>query len=228
MNALPKAQISHKGPVLCTAFHSDGSAVFSGSTDKTAQMWQLGGAATGQQVAAHDAPIRGLSYIKEANCLVTGSWDKTVKYWDLRAPTAQATVQLPGKVLGLDVQYPLMVVITSDRQECMFNLTDPSRIYKTRQSTLKYQLKSVACYPEKDGYAVGSIEGRISFQSVEDKTNNPENFAFKCHRGDNKEVYQVNSINFHPLGTFAAAGGDGEYRFWDRISRSRLHFSGRT
>ena len=159
------------------------------------------------------------------NSLVTGSWDKTLKYWDLRTPNPQATIQLPERCYGLDVQYPLMVVITADRHEVIINLTDPSRIFKKRVSSLKYQLKSVACFPEKNGYAVGSIEGRIGFQLVEDKPNSPEVFAFKCHRADNKDVYSVNSISFHPFGTFAAAGGDGEYRFWDRINRSRLFYS---
>jgi mRNA export factor len=51
-NAVPKAQITHEGPVLCTSFSGDGSAVFSGSCDKTAKMWQLNGPQQGQQIAA--------------------------------------------------------------------------------------------------------------------------------------------------------------------------------
>ena len=77
MNALPKAQINHDGPVLCTAFSGDGNTVFSGSCDKTAKMWQLGGSNQGQQIAAHDAPIKCIGAIQQANCIVTGSWDKT-------------------------------------------------------------------------------------------------------------------------------------------------------
>lgn len=68
-NVNPKAQIAHQGPVLCTAFSKvkvylvgwlcglytvckDGSTVFSGSCDKTAKMWQLGGNGQGQQIAS--------------------------------------------------------------------------------------------------------------------------------------------------------------------------------
>ena len=32
----------------------------------------------------------------------------------------------------------------------------------------------------------------------------------------------MNSLVFHPNGTFATGGSDGEVNFWDRINRSRL------
>ena len=41
------------------------------------------------------------------------------------------------------------------------------------------------------------------------------NFAFKTHR-DNTDIYAVNSIAFHKLGTFATAGSDGTFNFWDK------------
>jgi len=48
-----------------------------------------------------------------------------------------------------------------------------------------------------------------------------KNFAFKCHRHNN-EVYAVNSIAFHPYGTFATCGSDGTYVFWDKDAKQRL------
>lgn len=158
------------------------------------------------------------------NCVVTGSWDKTLKYWDLRAPTAQATVQLPERCYGLDVKFPVLVAITADRHECLIDLKGaPQTIFRKKQSTLKYQLRTVAVYPDTKGYAVGSIEGRVSLNSIQDPpVNAQDNFAFKCHRQD-KDVYPVHSIHFNRFGTFSTAGGDGEYRFWDKDHRQRLH-----
>ena len=57
------------------------------------------------------------------------------------------------------------------------------------------------------------------------RLNRVKNFAFKCHRhGTNgSEVYAVNSISFHErFGTFATAGSDGGYAFWDKDSKQRL------
>ena len=51
---------------------------------------------------------------------------------------------------------------------------------------------------------------------------NSLNFSFKCHR-DDKNVYSVNDISFHPqYGTFSTAGSDGCFNFWDKDSKQRL------
>ena len=51
------------------------------------------------------------------------------------------------------------------------------------------------------------------------------NFAFKCHR-DEKMVYPVNAISFHPtFGTFSTSGADGYIHTWDKDSRQRLESS---
>lgn len=186
-------------------------------------MWNL---ATNQQqqVAAHDAPIKELAYVSEMNCLVTGSWDKTVKYWDLRQSngTPVHTQQLPERVYAMSVNYPLMVVGTADRQILVFNLTNPGSVFSAAASPLKYQTRCLACFPDQKGYLVGSIEGRVGVQHI-DNSLKDKNFTFKCHRQDNTEVFPVNSIAFHPTyHTFATAGSDGTYNFWDKDSKQRL------
>lgn len=62
---------------------------------------------------------------------------------------------------------------------------------------------------DKTGYLVGSIEGRVAVNHVEESVGNTKNFTFKCHR-DNNDIYSVNDIRFHPVhGTFVTAGSDG-------------------
>ena len=108
---------------------------------------------TGQsvQVAQHNAPIKAVKWIDapqgQGGILVTGSWDKTVKvrgepllkkpsrpyvlqHWDIRSSAPVATVQLPGRCYALDVQYPLMVVGTSERHVQLFNLANPGTAFK--------------------------------------------------------------------------------------------------
>ena len=64
-----------------------------------------------------------------------------------------------------------------------------------------------------------------------DPKNAHRNFAFKCHRETQDaragqtglcNIYAVNSIAFHHLGTFATAGSDGVYNYWDKDSKQRL------
>jgi mRNA export factor len=80
---------------------------------------------------------------------------------------------------------------------------------------------------DNPGFAIGSIEGRVGIQYIEDTTNSTpsKNFSFKCHRDEKTipNVYPVNAISFHPIyGTFSTSGADGTYYFWDKDSKQRL------
>ncbi|RVX02493.1 Protein RAE1 [Vitis vinifera] len=91
----------------------------------------------------------------------------------------------------------------------------------------RFSLESLATYP-----LVGSIEGRVGVHHLDDAQQS-KNFTFKCHREGN-EIYSVNSLNFHPVRfyiaiaivlvhhTFATAGSDGAFNFWDKDSKQRL------
>ncbi|KAJ6460414.1 WD40-repeat-containing domain protein [Mycena vitilis] len=227
-----KAMYQHEGPVLSVCWNKEGNKVFSGGADNAGRMFDI---ATGQatQVAQHDAPIKVVKWVDtpQAGILATGSWDKTIKYWDLRTPAPVATVQLPERCYSVDVQYPLMVVGTAERHIQIFNLTNPTTPYKTMLSPLKWQTRVVSCFTasSNSGFAVGSVEGRVAIQYVEEKDSG-NNFSFKCHRRDSSPtqkdgaiVFAVNDISFHPVhGTFSTCGADGSIHFWDKDARNRL------
>ena len=184
-------------------------------------MWSL---ATNQStvVGRHDAPIRHCFFVPQLNnMVVTGAWDRTLKYWDLRSPTPVHTQAVPDRVYAMDLAYPLAVVGTANRRIQVFNLTNPGAPYKDIESPLKFQTRCVACFPDTTGYLVGSIEGRVAVQHVEDAAQ-AKNFTFKCHR-EGADIYAVDSMAFHPqFGTFVTTGADGAYNFWDKDSKQRL------
>jgi len=227
-----KAMYSHQGPVLSVCWNKEGNKVLSGGADNAARMFDIT-TGTSQQVAQHDAPVKVVKWIEapQGGILATGSWDKTVKYWDLRSPTPVSTVQLPERCYSMDVQYPLMVVGTAERHIQIFNLTNPTSAYKTIPSPLKWQTRVVSCFTssQNSGFAIGSIEGRVAIQYVDEKDSS-NNFSFKCHRRDQTPnakdqslVYAVNDISFHPVhGTFSTCGSDGTIHFWDKDARTRL------
>lgn len=216
--AVAKAMMKHNAPVLCTSFAPD-NRVFSGSCDHTAKMWNL---QTQQQaqVAQHAAPIKACSWIPEVNLLATGSWDKTLKYWDTRSSGAQVTINLSERLFCMDIIHPLVVLGTADRKIQIYDLRNPKTPYKDMISPLKFQSRCIAAFPDKTGFALGSIEGRVAISHVSEQDKG-KNFAFKCHR-HGSDVFSVNSIAFHPYGTFATCGSDGAYRFWDKDSKQRL------
>ncbi|GLT64076.1 hypothetical protein SLA2020_365900 [Shorea laevis] len=119
----------------------------------------------------------------------------------LGSPNPVHTQQLPDRCYALTVRHPLMVVGTADRNLIVFNLQNPQTEYKRITSPLKYQTRCVAAFPDQQGFLVGSIEGRV----------------------DGNDIYSVNSLNFHPVQhTFATAGSDGAFNFWDKDSKQRL------
>ncbi|KAI9098851.1 WD40-repeat-containing domain protein [Phlyctochytrium arcticum] len=224
--ATPKAAIQHEAPALCVHWSADGTKVLSGGCDKMGRMMDV---STGQQqvVAGHDAPIRNCRFVEgpgNQQLAVTGSWDKTIKFWDLRSQTPIHTYQLQERCFAMDSSGPLLVIGAADRKLHIFNMTNPAQPFRVMESPLKFQTRSLGCFPansEVAGFCVGSIEGRCQIQYLEEKPS-VQSFSFKCHRSGN-DVYALNAISFHPIhGTFSTAGSDGILNFWDKVSKQRL------
>lgn len=145
--AVPKAAVSHDGPVLCASWAGDGARVFTGGCDKTAKVWDL---ATNSHttVAAHDAPIKNVFWVQEMQCIVTSSWDRTVKYWDGKSPQPKGVLQLPERAYAMDIRYPLMVIATADRKIVVVHMSKPTEIMTTLPSPLKFQSRTIAAFPD--------------------------------------------------------------------------------
>jgi mRNA export factor len=229
-----RALYEHQAPVLSTHWFPDGSKVASGGCDNAVRVYDL---QSGQsaQVGQHDnavSSVRAIDLGTGAPIIASSSWDKTVKYWDLRQQQPVTTIQLPERAYSMDSQKKLLVVGTAERHIVLVDLSNPGSIFKTIASPLKWQTRVVACYPQGNGYAVGSIEGRCAIQYVDVGEQTKLGFSFKCHREqittprNESIVYPVNAISFHPVyGTFSTSGADGTIHFWDKDSRYRLKYS---
>lgn len=224
--AVAKAALQHEGPALSCVWSKDGSRLFSGGVDKAIRMMDVTTGQTTPLPNAHDAAVKSLRWMATSNAqaLISTSWDKTLKYWDLRSPGPIGVVALPERCYAMDSTGDLLVVATADRHICVINLNNPMQIFKDITSPLKFQTRCVSCYQNGSGFAVGSIEGRVGLQWLDEKQQS-SNFAFRCHR-DGNNAYAVNSISFHPQhGTFSTAGSDGFLHFWDKDSKQRLESS---
>lgn len=153
---------------------------------------------------------------------------KTVKLWDTREKSCVGTYeQNNGKVYSMSVVDEKLVVATSDRKVLIWDLRNMSNYVMRRESSLKYQTRCIRVFPNKEGYVMSSIEGRVA---VEYFDNDPEvqkkKFAFKCHRVKENNVeliYPVNAISFHSAyNTFATGGSDGYVSIWDGFNKKRL------
>merc|ERR1712194_659015 len=102
---------------------------------------------------------------------------------------------------------------------------------ETRDSTLKFQIRALAC--SSTAFVHASTEGRACWDFFDSSLSASKRFAFKCHRavaesvgGANRPVetvFPVHDIAFHPTeGTFATVGGDGTLCMWDGSVKKRI------
>jgi len=96
-----------------------------------------------------------------------------------------------------------------------------------RESSLKYQTRSIKCFPDRKGYVLSSIEGRVAVEYFDPSPEvQKKKYAFKCHRikeGEMECCYSVNAISFHyGFNTFATGGSDGHVNIWDGFNKKRL------
>ena len=160
--------------------------------------------------------------------IASAGWNSQFHLWDVRqsSSNAAATIPLPGKAFAMDVDpanQNRVVIATAGRRVCVIdirggggsgnNLTNSweATLALDRESSLKYQSRTVRFFPDGNGIALASIEGRVAVEFLEELglPAKMKKYAFKCHRVG-ETVFPVNCIAFHPrYGTFATGGCDG-------------------
>jgi len=216
---------SHSKPVLDCAFQ-DPIHVWSGGLDNTLKSYDINSSSEAVH-GSHEAAIKCVEYSSDANMLVTGSWDCTVKTWDPRSPTCTGTYSQPDKVYSMSVAGDKVVVATSGRKVWVWDLRNMQAPQQKRESSLKYQTRCLRCFPNKSGYVLSSIEGRVAVEYLDSNSEiQKKKYAFKCHRlkeNGIENIYPVNAIAFHrDYNTFATGGSDGYVNIWDGYNKKRL------
>lgn len=206
-----KTSYKHSKAVLDCCFMDIGRA-FSGGLDGQLKSFDFQSQRE-TVIGSHNDTIKCVHFCTALNLIVTGSWDYSIKLWDVRSPSCVGTYEQPDKVYTLDTCDEKLVVGTAGRKIRIWTLTNMG-MPESRESSLKFQTRSIRCFPNRQGYVMSSIEGRVA---VEYFDMNPEvqrkKYAFKCHRNKDESgvelVYPVNAISFHSgYNTFATGGSD--------------------
>lgn len=178
-------------------------------------------------IGSHENAIKSVEYSNDVTAILTGSWDSSVKMWDIRSQQCVGTYPQPGKVYTMSLCGEKLVVGTSGRKVLVYDLRKMGYINQKRESNLKYQTRCIRCFPNKQGYALSSIEGRVAVEYLDTSAEvQKKKYAFKCHRlkeNGIENIYPVNAISFHQVyNTFATGGSDGYVNIWDGFNKKRL------
>ncbi|KAF8562120.1 hypothetical protein P879_08872 [Paragonimus westermani] len=229
----------HTTPVLDTTF-SDTVHVLSGSLAGHLKLFDCN-TNQDQTLGSCNRAISVMHYNTTIQALITGSWDRTVRLWDPRVSSGAGTQQANGDAKGgalsvhrqPDTVYTMdsikhqLVVGTAGRHVLLWDLRQMHAPVEQRESSLRYQTRIIRCFPNGQGYILGSIEGRIAVEMFDPSPEvQKKKYAFKCHRvkEENKEIiYPVTALAFHQgFNTFASGGCDGIVNIWDGFNRKRL------
>ncbi|RKP24183.1 mitotic checkpoint protein BUB3 [Syncephalis pseudoplumigaleata] len=222
------ARFEHYGAVFDCCFGNDQHTAYSGSLDRRVRMLNLE-TKTEKILGKHEAAVRCVSYMPEVQLLATGSWDASVRLYDDRSSEPETKrIEVPAKVFAADSVGHTLVVAMAERQVHVYDVRNMDEPMQRRESSLKYQTRTVACMPDGEGsYLSSSIEGRVAVEYFDPSPKSQaRKYAFKCHRMTHSgvdTVYPVNALAFHPIhGTFATGGGDGGISIWDGKNKKRI------
>ncbi|XP_037089170.1 mitotic checkpoint protein BUB3-like [Pollicipes pollicipes] len=220
-----RLKYSHSAPVLDCCFH-DAVHAWSGGLDHTLKVFDFN-TSTETVVGQHGAPIRCVEYAADAGCVVTGGWDNYVKLWDPRQARGTGVHAQPDRVYALSTCGDRLVVGTAGRKVHIWDLRNMAQPLQKKEASLKYQTRCIRCFPNKLGYVLSSIEGRVAVEYFDPSPEvQKKKYAFKCHRikeAGMEYVYPVNAISFHSqYNTFATGGSDGYVNIWDGLNKKRL------
>ncbi|MEG4249560.1 WD40 domain-containing protein [Microcoleus sp. Pol10D4] len=205
----------HKGPVWSVNFSPDGKYIATGSSDKTARLWDVTGKLI-QEFKGHQGSVSSVSFSPDGKYIATGSSDKTARLWDLKGKLIQQFQGHQNRVTSVSFSPDGKYIATgsSDKTARLWDVTGKLiREFKGH----KNPVWSVNFSPNGKYIATASGDKTARLWDV---TGNQIK-EFKGHQGE------VSSVNFSPNGKYiATASGDGTARLWDVTGKQIKEFKG--
>lgn len=167
----------------------------------------------------------------QPSCIIASSISGKLQIVDSRArKSILINLGRNKKIFTMDSNKNYLTVGLSGNFIELYDIRNISLPFETRELGLKYQIVQLKCYPNQQGFALSTIDGRVSMEYFDSspEVQMAKRFTFKCHRFQDKSsmadtVYPVNSISFNKqYGTLFTAGSDGTICLWDTEMRKRM------
>ncbi|EOB04379.1 WD repeat-containing protein 57, partial [Anas platyrhynchos] len=214
----------HSGAVMELHYNTDGSMLFSASTDKTVAVWDSETGERVKRLKGHTSFVNSCYPARRGPQLVcTGSDDGTVKLWDIRKKAAVQTFQNTYQVLAVTFND------TSD-QIISGGIDNDIKVWDLRQNKLTYTMRGHA--DSVTGLSLSS-EGSYLLSNAMDNTVRiwdvrpfaPKERCVKIFQG-NVHNFEKNLLrcSWSPDGSKIAGGSADRFVYvWDTTSRRILY-----
>lgn len=175
-----------------------------------------------------DSHLSGINNLCALNqeVLVASSFDGVFRVIDGRVGGTASSYSTTRKIFNMDSSSTYLTLALSGNVIEVYDHRQLSQPFEKREVGLNLQIKDLKCFPTDDGFAISTVDGRVSMEyfSSEDQS---KRFTFKCHRYFDKElqvdqVYPVNALQFSKQDTLFTAGSDGALCLWDVTKRKRI------
>lgn len=123
----------HQDAVRSIAVSSDGRQVASGSSDKTARVWDVASRAAPKILRGHEGPVNSVVFSPDGLRVATGSDDETVRVWDAENATEMAVLHgHAGSVTSVAFSPDGAFLVTGSRDRTIYAWSIANRYDRIR------------------------------------------------------------------------------------------------
>lgn len=231
------ANFESKSPILSIEYSTNSNKTFLGGLDGSIRHIDYENLKISSESFTKLPPGQGVSnginqlrtISGKDNILVATLFNGDIKYIDTRVSRPIHEKSTGYKIFSMDTTSQYVCSGMASRRIEIYDHRNWDQPFQIRESGLKYQMKDLKCFPSEEGYAISSIDGRVSMEYFDTSPEvQAKKFAFKCHRVTNKElqedeVFPVNALRFGSVNNVLyTAGSDGHVCLWNWQKRKRV------
>ncbi|KAL5100155.1 hypothetical protein RYX36_004482 [Vicia faba] len=179
------------------------------------------------QMGNHDDTATCIGYSNETCLLITSGFDNKLLSWDVRTKKASSLLRsLDAEIESMSVS-GFKVTVGIGAFAHVFDLRNFDKPTLSMEPCSGAQLRCVSLIPYAEGFAAGSVDGRVALHVSNSSNLNDIGYAFRYHpksKDGRHHLVSVNDIAFSPLvsGSFVTGNDEGYVSIWDARSTKRL------
>ncbi|KAK6921966.1 hypothetical protein RJ641_012473 [Dillenia turbinata] len=224
-SSMMRLEAPTEAALLDCCFQSE-SIAFTAASDGSITRFDMH-SGNSEALGHHDDLATCVEYSDQTCQTITAGWDNKIMSWDTRLAKPLGCLKLHGASVESLTLCGLELVVATGASINMYDFRNLSTLGYSKELWANNQISSVQSLPDSRGFAVGSVDGRVSLEFPTRSGPYEKGYMFRCHPKLNdgrRHLVAVSDIAFNPLssGTFATGDYEGYVIIWDARSRKRI------